>query len=44
MQDLRNEGFHWNEGIYDKQVYEDIEVNDFNVLFTNEDLINQQFG
>lgn len=35
MQELRDEGFHWNEGIYDKQVYEDIEVNDFNVLFSN---------
>lgn len=39
VQDLRKEGYHWNEGIYDQEVYEDIEVPDFNILFTNEDII-----
>jgi hypothetical protein len=32
------------EGAYDADVYEDIEVKDFNTLFTNEGIIAEQFG
>ena len=38
VKDLRNEGF-WTEDIYKPNIYEDIEVNDFNQLFENQDLI-----
>lgn len=38
LQDLKKESF-WVENIYDPEIYEDMEVNDFNVLFRNEDFI-----
>jgi hypothetical protein len=38
LQDLKKESF-WVENIYDPEIYEDMEINDFNVLFRNEDFI-----
>lgn len=38
LQDLKKESF-WVDNIYDPEIYEDMEVNDFNVLFRNEDFI-----
>lgn len=32
------------ESVYDADIYEDIEVKDFNTLFTNEGIIAEQFG
>ena len=43
VQDLKKEHF-WTEGIYDPQIYEDIEVNDFNTVWRNDEIINKQFG
>ena len=42
--ELKKEGYSWTENVYDPQIYEDMEVNDFNLLYHNEDLITQQYG
>ena len=42
--ELKRVGLHTTEGAYDADVYEDIEVKDFNTLFTNEGIIAEQFG
>ena len=43
VQELKQEGY-WTEGIYDPEIYEDIEVTDFNQCFRSDDLIVKQFG
>lgn len=40
---LEKEGYHW-AGIYDEEIYEDIEVQDYNVLWEVRDAITAQFG
>lgn len=42
--ELKRVGLHTAESVYDADVYEDIEVKDFNTLFTNEGIIAEQFG
>lgn len=42
--ELKKEGYAWTENVYDPQIYDDMEVNDFNLIYNNEDLIAQQFG
>jgi type VI protein secretion system component VasK len=37
-------GLHTSESVYDAEVYEDIEVKDFNTLFLREGIIAEQFG
>lgn len=43
VQELKQTG-HDTNGIYDPNIYEDIEVKDFNSIFRKEDLIYEQFG
>lgn len=43
VQELKQTG-HDTNGIYDPNIYEDIEVKDFNYVFRKEDLIAQQYG
>jgi len=41
--ELKRLGLHTAD-CYDPEIYEDIEVKDFNTLFTNESVIAEQFG
>ena len=42
-QNLVQEGYQ-HDGIYDPSVYEDMEVNDYNFLWQDQDIIGKQFG